>query len=381
MKEKEIVMSNLFEAAKIGPMMLRNRFVRSATWEAMATPEGAVTPRLVDTIAALAKGGVGLIISGHAYVRPEGQAGPMQMSAARDDLIPGLRQMADAAHQHGAKIVLQVAHAGYFAAHHLTGTPPCAVSAAVTLDDIPRKELTAGDIGDIVHAFAAAAARGKAAGFDGVQIHSAHGYLFNQFLSPLFNRRTDAYGGTLANRARVHLETVRAVRQAVGPDYPVLIKLNGRDFAEGGLELEESAAAAVLMEQAGLDAVELSSGMTKFSKFGSARTAITNQKKEAYNREEARALKQRLKIPVILVGGIRSLPVAEGLVAEGACDFISLCRPLIREPDLVNRWQSGDCRKSACTSDNLCFGPARSGEGLYCVTAAKKRKTAARKEG
>jgi len=127
--------------------------------------------------------------------------------------------------------------------------------------------------------------------------------------------------------------------------------------------------------------VELSSGMTKFSKFGSARTAITNQKKEAYNREEARALKQRLKIPVILVGGIRSLPVAEGLVAEGACDFISLCRPLIREPDLVNRWQSGDCRKSACTSDNLCFGPARSGEGLYCVTAAKKRKTAARKEG
>jgi len=374
-------MSNLFEAANIGPMMLRNRFVRSATWEAMATPEGAVTPRLVDTIAALAKGGVGLIISGHAYVRPEGQAGPMQMSAARDDLIPGLRQMTDAAHQHGAKIVLQVAHAGYFAAHHLTGTPPCAVSAAVTLDDIPRKELTAGDIGDIVHAFAAAAARGKAAGFDGVQIHSAHGYLFNQFLSPLFNRRTDAYGGTLANRARVHLETVRAVRQAVGPDYPVLIKLNGRDFAEGGLELEESAAAAVLMEQAGLDAVELSSGMTKFSKFGSARTAITNQKKEAYNREEARALKQRLKIPVILVGGIRSLPVAEGLVAEGACDFISLCRPLIREPDLVNRWQSGDCRKSACTSDNLCFGPARSGEGLYCVTAAKKRKTAARKEG
>jgi 2,4-dienoyl-CoA reductase-like NADH-dependent reductase (Old Yellow Enzyme family) len=381
MKEKEIVMSNLFESAKIGPMILRNRFVRSATWEAMATPEGAVTPRLVDTIAALAKGGVGLIISGHAYVRPEGQAGPLQISAARDELIPGLRQMADAAHQHGAKIVLQVAHAGYFAAHHLTGTPPFAVSAAVKLDDISRRELTAGDIGDIVRAFAAAAARGKAAGFDGVQIHSAHGYLFNQFLSPLFNRRSDAYGGTLANRARVHLETIRAVRQAVGPDYPVLIKLNGRDFAEGGLELEDAVEAAVLLEHAGLDAVELSSGMTKFSQFGSARTAITNQKKEAYNREEARALKQRLKIPVILVGGIRSLPVAEGLIAEGACDFISLCRPLIREPDLVNRWQSGDRRKSACTSDNLCFGPARSGEGLYCVTAAKKRETAARKNG
>jgi 2,4-dienoyl-CoA reductase-like NADH-dependent reductase (Old Yellow Enzyme family) len=374
-------MSNLFESAKIGSMMLRNRFVRSATWEAMATPEGEVTPRLVDTIAALAKGGVGLIISGHAYVRPEGQAGPLQMSAARDELIPGLRQMAAAAHDHGAKMVLQLAHAGYFAAHHLTGTPPFAVSAAVKLDDVPRQELTPADIHEVVHAFAAAAARAEAAGFDGVQIHSAHGYLFNQFLSPLFNRRTDPYGGSLANRARVHLETIRAVRQAVGADYPVLIKLNGRDFVEGGLEPQESVEAAALMEPAGLDAVELSSGMTKFSQFGSARTHITNQKKEAYNQEEARALKRRLKIPMILVGGIRSLPVAERLVAEGLCDFISMSRPFIREPDLVNRWQSGDRRKAACTSDNLCFGPARSGEGLYCVTAAKKRKAAAKKEG
>lgn len=373
-------MSNLFESAKIGPMMVRNRFVRSATWEAMATSEGAVTPRLVDTIAALAKGGVGLIISGHAYVRPEGQAGTLQMSASRDELIPGLRQMAAAAHDHGAKMILQVAHAGYFAAHNLTGAPPFAVSAAVKLDDIPRKELTSADIHEVVDAFAAAAVRAKAAGFDGVQIHSAHGYLFNQFLSPLFNKRTDAYGGTLQNRVRVHLETIQAVRQAVGADYPVLIKLNGRDFIEGGLELEESVEAAALMEQAGLDAVELSSGMTKFSQFGASRMRISNQNKEAYNQEEARALKRRLKIPVILVGGIRSLPVAERLVSEGVCDFISMSRPLIREPDLVNRWQSGDRRKAACTSDNLCFGPARSGEGLYCVSAAKKKKAITKKE-
>lgn len=374
-------MSHLFESAKISSMVVRNRFVRSATWEAMATPEGVVTPRLIETIAALAKGGVGLIISGHAYVRPEGQAGPLQMSASSDELIPGWRQMAAAAHDHGAKMVLQVAHAGYFAAHNLTGTPPLAVSAAVKLDDIPRKELTPADIHEVVHAFAAAAARAKAAGFDGVQIHSAHGYLFNQFLSPLFNRRTDAYGGSLANRVRVHLETIRAVRQAVGTDYPVLIKLNGRDFAEGGLEPEESVEAAALMEQAGLDAVELSSGMTKFSTFGASRTRISTQKKEAYNQEEAKVFKQRLRIPLVLVGGIRSLPVAEGLVAQGVCDFISMSRPLIREPDLVNRWKSGDRRKAACTSDNLCFGPARSGEGLYCVTATKKLKATTKKEG
>jgi len=127
-------MNQLFESANIGSVKIRNRFVRSATWEAMATPEGTVTPRLADTIAALASGGVGLIISGHAYVRPEGQAGPLQMSAAGDEMIQGLRQLAAAAHDHGAKMVLQIAHAGYFAAHHLTGRPPFAVSAAVTLD-------------------------------------------------------------------------------------------------------------------------------------------------------------------------------------------------------------------------------------------------------
>jgi 2,4-dienoyl-CoA reductase-like NADH-dependent reductase (Old Yellow Enzyme family) len=371
-------MSHLFEPGRIGSMALRNRFVRSATWEAMATPDGAVTPRLIDVIANLGRGGVGLIISGHAYVRPEGQAGPLQMSAAGDEMIQGLRQLAAAAHDHGAKMVLQIAHAGYFAAHHLTGRPPSAVSAAVKLDEVPRRELTLDDIQNVVRAFAAAAARAKAAGFDGVQIHSAHGYLLNQFLSPLFNRRTDAYGGPLPNRVRVHLETIRAVRQAVGADYPVLIKLNGRDFADGGLEPGESLEAAALMEQAGLDAIELSSGMTKFSRFGSARTKISNQAKEAYNQEEARVFRRRLQIPLILVGGIRSLPVAERLVAEGACDFISMSRPLIREPDLINRWKSGDRRKAACTSDNLCFGPARSGEGLYCVTALRKRNASAK---
>jgi 2,4-dienoyl-CoA reductase-like NADH-dependent reductase (Old Yellow Enzyme family) len=370
-------MSQLFESAKIGSMTLRNRFVRSATWEGMATPAGEVTPRLVETTAALARGGVGLIISSHAYVRPEGQAGPGQLGAYGDELIPGLRRMAAAAHDHGAKILLQMAHAGYFAADRLTGVPPLAVSASVKLDDTPRREMSVADIGNLVSAFAAAAMRAKAAGFDGVQIHSAHGYFLSQFLSPLFNRRKDEYGGALENRIRVHLETIRAVRRAVGDDYPVLIKVNGRDFADGGLELVEAVEAAQRMEPAGLDAFELSSGMTRFSKLGASRTGITNQKKEAYHQEEARAYKARLRTPLILVGGIRSLPVAERLVAQNVCDFISMSRPFIREPDLINRWASGDRRKAACTSDNLCFGPARSGEGLYCVTAARKKRGSA----
>jgi 2,4-dienoyl-CoA reductase-like NADH-dependent reductase (Old Yellow Enzyme family) len=373
-------MSILFESAKIGSMMLRNRFVRSATWEGMATPEGLVTPRMVETIAALAKGGVGLIISGHAYVQPEGQAGPYQMSVHKDEFIPGLKQLATAAHDHGAKMVLQMAHAGYIAATNLTGRPPLAVSASVKLDDVPCRELSAADIQGVVRSFAAAAARAREAGFDGVQIHSAHGYFLNQFLSPLFNQRTDEYGGSLPNRTRVHIEILRAIRQAVGNDYLVLIKLNGSDFVEGGLEVQEAAEAAVLMEAAGLDAVEVSGGMARFSPVGAARQAISNQKKEAYHQDQAKVFKQQLKIPLILVGGIRSLPVAERLVEEGVCDFISMSRPFIREPDLINRWRSGDRRKAACTSDNLCFGPARSGEGIYCVTAAKRRRTATEKD-
>ncbi|MCU0561241.1 MAG: NADH:flavin oxidoreductase [Desulfobacterales bacterium] len=364
-------MHRLFEPAAIGSMTVRNRFVRSATWEGMATAAGEVTPRLVETTAALARGGVGLIISGHAYIRPEGQAGPGQLGAHKDDVVSGLRRMAAAAHDHGAKILLQLAHAGYFAAGKLTGAAPMAVSASVKLDDTPRREMSVADIEELSAAFAAAAARAQAAGFDGVQIHSAHGYCLNQFLSPLFNRRRDEYGGALENRARVHLETIHAVRRAVGAEYPLLIKINGRDFAEGGLEPPEAAAAVQLMERAGLDAVEVSSGMTRFSTRGAARTGITNQKKEAYNQQEAKVFRERLQIPLILVGGIRSLPVAERLVADNLCDFIALSRPLIREPGLINRWSSGDRRKAACTSDNLCFGPALSGEGLYCVTAAK----------
>ena len=311
-------MSHLFEPARIGSMTLRNRFVRSATWEAMATPEGTVTPRLVDTIAALARGGVGLIISSHAYVSPEGQAGPGQIGAYKDELSPGLKQMAAAARDHGAKILLQLAHAGYFAAQALTGRPPPAVSAAVRLDDIPRRELTTGDIQAVVRAFAAAAARAKTAGFDGVQIHSAHGYLLNQFLSPLFNRRSDEYGGALQNRVRVHLETLRAVRAAVGEDYPVLIKLNGRDFIEGGLEPEDAVAAAVLMEAAGLDAVELSSGMTKFAQFGSARQGISSRKKEAYNQQEASPLQTAAEDPPD-PGGRHPLPARGRAAGRRGC--------------------------------------------------------------
>ncbi len=366
-------MTDLFDITQINSMTLANRFVRSATWEGMASEDGAVTSKLIDTVRDLAAGGVGLIISGHSYVLPEGQAGPLQMGIYKDDLVDGLKSMTDAVHQAGGKMVAQLAHAGTFAAETLTRTPPHVVSLFDGLAKTPRHELTISDIRKLVPAYVRAAERAKAAGFDGVQIHAAHGYLFSQFLSPVYNRRQDAYGGSLENRSRALCETVAAVRQAVGPDFPVLVKINAWDDVEGGLTLEDSVAAAGLLQNAGIDAIEVSGGILTSKTLSPSRLGINKPEKEAYFEQGAAACKQALNIPVILVGGIRSLEKAKELVAGNIADYISMCRPLIREPGLINRWRSGDTNPALCSSDNLCFRPAFKGEGIYCVTEERER--------
>lgn len=366
-------MSRLFESTSINGMQLANRFVRSATWEGMAAEDGAVTPKLLETMTALAQGGVGLIISSHSYVSPEGQATPWQIGIYKDELIPGLRQICSAIHAWGGKIVMQLAHAGNFAAEKLTGQPALVVSDFEGLASSQRHEIEAQDVKKIITAFAAAAVRAKAAGCDGVQVHSAHGYLLSQFLSPLFNRRRDDYGGDIRQRARIHLEVYRAIREAVGRDYPILIKMNCRDFQENGLSLEESLQAAEMLAQAGFDAIELSGGLLTGGKLSPSRPGIDSPEKEAYFREEIRTFKKSIPIPLILVGGIRSFEIAEQLVADGTADYISMSRPFIREPDLINRWKAGDRRKSECTSDNLCFRPGFKGEGIYCVPKRREQ--------
>jgi 2,4-dienoyl-CoA reductase-like NADH-dependent reductase (Old Yellow Enzyme family) len=361
-------MSRLFESAEINGMKLRNRFVRSATWEGMASPEGAVTPKLINTMTALAKGGVGLIISSHAYIRREGQAGTQQIGVYGDELLPGLKDMTAAVHEAGGKIVLQLAHAGHFAAEKLTSLCPLVVSDYPGLAETPRQEMTARDIEELVAAFAAAAGRAKAAGFDGVQLHSAHGYLLSQFLSPIYNCCLDDYGGSIENRSRIHREILSAIRREVGTGFPLLCKINCRDFAENGLTLEDSLAATEIMAAAGLDAVELSGGLPTSGKLSPVRMGIRRETQEGYFREEARTYKERLSIPLLLVGGIRSFAVAEALVSQGAADYISLCRPFICEPALIARWEKGDRHKAECLSDNLCFSSARDGNGIYCAT-------------
>lgn len=367
-------MSKLFESSTINRMKLSNRFVRSATWEGMSTNDGAVTSKLIEAMTALAQGGVGLIISSHAYVRPEGQAAPWQIGIYKDELIHGLQKMTAAVHEWGGKIVLQLAHAGNFAAEKLIGRPPLVVSDFEGLAESPRKEITAQDIREIIVAFADAARRTKSAGFDGVQIHSAHGYLLSQFLSPAFNRRQDNYGGNVGNRARIHLEVCDAIRKAVGKDYPVLIKMNCRDFTENGLTPEDSLQVASLMAKAGIDAIELSGGLIMGGRLSPSRPEINSEDKEAYFREDAYAFKRQIDIPLILVGGIRSFEVAERLLEDGVTDYISMSRPFIKEPGLINRWKSGDRRKAKCISDNLCFRPGLKGEGIYCVVEKREKK-------
>jgi 2,4-dienoyl-CoA reductase-like NADH-dependent reductase (Old Yellow Enzyme family) len=370
-------MSALFESTIINGMSLANRFVRSATWEGLATTDGACTSRLTDMMVKLVEGGVGLIITGHSYVSREGQAGPWQLGIHKDAMLPGLAQMTDAVHGCGGRICSQLAHAGAQAAAHLSGMEAIGPSVILADGKAMCREMSKEDIDRVVRAFGDAAARAKRSGFDAVELHSAHGYLLSQFLSPLVNRRTDEYGGTLANRGRMTLEVLRSVRRAVGSDYPVLIKVNAEDFAEGGFSVEDMLELSAMLEKEGIDAIELSGGTGgEASKYQPVRFGTIAKENEAYYRDAARRFKQSVRVPLILVGGVRSPDVAERLVAEGTADYIAVSRPLICEPDLVNRWKNGDPMKSACVSDNRCFKPIMNGEGLRCLLEIKAPQSA-----
>ena len=368
-------MSVLFEETTINSMTLKNRFVRSATWEGMATDDGRCTAQLIDMMTQLADGGVGLIISGHSYVSREGQAGPKQMGIYEDRLLPGLTQMVSAVHARNGKIIVQLAHAGCQAATGLSGLPAMGPSILEWEGAPACREMTTLEIAETIDAFAAGALRARKAGFDGVQIHAAHGYLLSQFLSPYFNKRKDAYGGSIENRARFVLEVLKSIRQAIGKDFPVLIKMNSEDFVENGFSRRDMLDVCKMLENEGIDAIELSGGTAFSGKKIPVRTGkFDKADQQVFYRQAALDYKANIKTPLILVGGIRSLDVAEQLVEESQTDYVAICRPLIREPKLIQRWQSGDRTKSACQSDNLCFKPTRAGQGIYCVTEKREKK-------
>jgi 2,4-dienoyl-CoA reductase-like NADH-dependent reductase (Old Yellow Enzyme family) len=371
--------AKLFERTTINTMVLENRFVRSATWEGLATDDGAVTESLTDVSVQLAQGGVGLIITGHGYVLRDGQASLRQLAIHDDRFIAGLSAMVIAVHGAGGKIVMQISHAGCRADLAMTGLEAIGPSPMGGQAGLACREMTEEEIAHVTEAFAQAASRAARAGFDGVQIHAAHGYLISQFLSPFHNKRKDAYGGNIEKRACMLLDVVRAVRDEIGDHRALLVKMNSEDFVDGGFSVHDMLETASLLESAGVDAIELSGGSPFSPTYVSFRPGpIKTQADEAYYREAARRYKERVHIPLMLVGGIRSYGVAETLVKEGVTEYISLSRPLIREPGLINRWRSGDRRKASCVSDNGCFKPARAGLGLSCVVEQRaKRKSRA----
>jgi 2,4-dienoyl-CoA reductase-like NADH-dependent reductase (Old Yellow Enzyme family) len=361
-------MNKIFEDTRINGMTLKNRLVRSATWEGMCEPDGSPTPKLKECYTDLAKGGVGLIVSGCTFVRPDGKGFPGQMGIHTEIFAAEMKALTAAVHDQGGKICMQLHHAGGQTTAATIGSRPVAPSgvAVAQFPETPA-ELSLEDIAELVELFSVGATRAREYRFDAVQLHAAHGYLINEFLSPLTNRRSDIYGGNVENRSRFLMEVYRGVRSTVGNDFPVLVKLNGADNLEGGLGPADALYAAMALDKEGIDAIEVSAGTPASGDLSPVRPGSVAGKQEAFNLSLAGVIKKSVRCPVATVGGIRSIEVAEEIIRKGEADYISLCRPFIREPGLAKRWQSGDRAPATCISCNGCFKPGLNEGGIYCV--------------
>ncbi|NQU07378.1 MAG: NADH:flavin oxidoreductase [Candidatus Abyssubacteria bacterium] len=361
-------MAEVFEPITLNRMQFPNRFVRSATYEGLAGHDGKVTDALLRLYDDLAGGEIGMVVVGYAYIQPNGKGSPGMLGIWSDGHLEGLARLADAAHRRGSKIVSQIVHCGRQTFPQLISGPPVAPSPVPVgkSGDIAH-ELTSSEIEEIIESFAKAAARAKTAGFDAVQIHCAHGYLLSQFLAGNTNKRTDRYGGDIKGRATALFEVYSRVRETVGEDYPVLIKMNCADFVEGGLELEESLWVAKKLSEMGIDAVEISGGTwdTQAEEGKSIQKGVPRKRPEAYFLPYAEKFRESVAAPIITVGGIRTLETARKIVREGRADMVSLCRPFICEPHLLKRWREGDLSPATCVSCNRCL--ARTAfKGLQC---------------
>ena len=352
-------MKTLFDEIEIAGMKLKNRFIRSATFDGFSDEHGCPTPSLYAIYEDLARGGVGTIITGLTSVSNTEQLMGRQMAIHDDSFIPGYRIMTDAAHRRGAAIIMQLAcHGSQY--REDAGVKPIWGPSAV--EDIAYKktaqEMSREEIARMREDFANGAFRAKQAGFDGVQLHAAHGYLLSKFLTPYYNQRSDEYGGSIENRGRALFETYQAVREKVGPDYPVLIKINCEDFMEQGMTFEECRCVCARLAELGIDAIEVSGGS-----FSSRPNESPARKEEGYFRWHADQLARELPVPVIVVGGNRDYETMTNLIRESAIIAVSLSRPLIRECALVERWKGEDRSRALCVSCNKCFNP----KGTSCV--------------
>ncbi len=368
-------MNALFDGTNIDRLQLRNRFVRSATYDGYADKSGHVTEKQIHLYEELARGGVGLIVSGIASVHPSGRISAFQNIVSDDAAIPGLKKLVDAANSHGAAIALQLFHGGRESAVYQQYRKSEAISPSVLINDpyceLKYRSMTEDEIIAVIGDFGDAAVRAQEAGFDAVQIHAAHAYLPSQFLSPFTNHRTDAWGGTPEKRLRFLHEIYKDIRAKVGDDYPVLIKIGVADGFPEGLQFSQGKAAAVSCAGWGVDAIEISQGLRgrRYSQT-EFRTKLKWPDQHAYFRQWCKEIKEGVKVPVMMVGGLRSLELMAEIIENQEADFISLCRPLIREPDIINRWEKGQAAMPTCVSCNLCFEALLKGIPLHCAYEA-----------
>lgn len=352
----------LFEESKINQLVLKNRFFKAATWEDLATKDGHMTEELFNVYKELAEGGVGTILTGYAYVTKNEQPNPGMMGIYDDSFIEDYKELTNMVHKNNSNIIMQIVYGGSMS----TLNPPSKkIFGASSIENertkITPTEISKEEIKELEKAYIDAALRVKKAGFDGVEIHSAHGYFLSQILSPYYNQRTDEYGGSIENRGRMIIDIVKGIREAVGPDFPILMKLNSEDFmGDKGLSSEESIALSIILEEAGLDGIEVSGGNESSldvlnNNLGPARRKVLSKDKEAYFLEHGKKLSKAVNIPVILTGGLRSYDFMDEILDTTDIKYFGIGRPLICEPDLINTWENGNIKKAKCVSCNKCY--------------------------
>ncbi|MCP4400409.1 MAG: NADH:flavin oxidoreductase [bacterium] len=362
----------IFEPINIGSITLKHRMFRAASWLAAASPEGDVTDALIARSVEYAEGGCALINTGFAPISPEGAMLPAMIGVENDARIAGLKKLTDAVHaaDGDAKIFCQIVHAGRWRLPFVRTTYADTFAADETAD--PFVEMggtgetcpaaTEEQILAAIGKWAAAATRCKEAGFDGVELHFGHGFGAGGWVSPLWNHRTDRWGGSLENRSRYGVEIVKAVRQAVG-DWPVMAKINSEDGIEGGITHGDMLSFAKQLVGAGIDALEISGGCPaagpKLSPSRLAKAGKEGKNGEGYFAEATAKLRAAVggegtgKIPIIGVGGWRTPAIMEKHV-ESACDAFAISRPLINDPGIVNKWIGDSNYLTGCISCNKC---------------------------
>lgn len=318
-------MAGLFTPLSTRNLRVANRIVMAPMATNMATARGEVTPRLISHYRERAEAGVGLIIIEHTYVSPGGRYSPKQLAVDRDSLVSGLSELTRALHTVGVPVILQITHAGSRTTEEVLGTRPVAPSSLPVSKGAPTpRPLFKSEIPRIIEDFSAGARRAKDAGFDGVEIHGAHGFLLSAFLSPAVNHRDDDYGGSAVNRLRLPLEVVTAARQAVGPDFPLLYRLGAEDHVNGGLQLKESLVAAKKLVEAGIDLMDVSGGLCG--------SRPPNLDAPGFFVPAAEKIKEVVPVPVIGVGGIKEPRFADSLIEEGRIDLVAVGRALLADP-------------------------------------------------